>query len=243
MPENLLLKNGILAYNERRYADAQKYFRKILAETETAKDPETVRLRDQAVWLMGLTATRLGDFNAAIDHFRRLIRNRLDRPTAVRLRLILGYIYALKKDYPLSRDILQSAIRLDPENVQALAALAFVHYRLKEYKKAVRLLKQALKLDADNPNAHNSLGFIYAETGEKLDEAVKECEKALSLKPDYPAYKDSLGVAYLKTGRIEEAKRLLSEALEQLPEHPEVREHFRELVLKELELRRKDRTD
>jgi tetratricopeptide (TPR) repeat protein len=243
MPENLILKNGILAYNEKRYPEAMKYFKKLHAENESAKDPEGVRDRNQSVWFLGLTYTRMGDLSNAVEQFRKLIKVKLDSATAVRLRMILGYIYAIKEQFGLARDIFLSTLKVDPDHVQALASLGFVYYRMKENKKAVKVLKQALKLDGNNPNALNSLGFIYAQTGEKLQDAVKECEKALKLKPDYAAYQDSLGVAYLKSGRLTEAKRLLSAALDRLPENTEVREHFRELVLKEMTSKKKDKTD
>lgn len=237
MAKNIILKNGILAYNEKRYSDAIKYFKKML-DSPDEKD------RNMASYYLGLTYTRLGDLNNAIESFRKLIKVNLPPEFDIRFRMILGYIYALKEKYPLSRDIFLSVLKREPKNVQVLAALGFIHYRMNEHKKAIQYLKKALKIDSNNPNALNSLGYIYAQLGERLDEAVKNCEKALSLKPDYPPYQDSVGWAYLKTGKITEAKKLLTAALEKMPDNDEIRNHFREIVLKEmLAAKKRDKTD
>ena len=238
MAENLILKNGILAYNEKRYSDALKYFKKLQAETST--DPLG---RANAHYYLGLTFIRIGDLASAVDNLRRIINVKLGPTMAVQLRMILGYIYALREDNKLARDIFASVLKIQPDNVQALAALGYLCYMANDTKRAVKFLKKALKHDKNNPNALNSLGYIYSQTEDKLQDALKECEKALSLKPGYPAYLDSLGWAYLKAGNVQMARKYLSEAMEKLPENTEVREHFRELVLKEMTFKRKDKID
>ena len=238
MAENLILKNGILAYNEKRYNDALKYFKKLQADSAgSALD------RANAHYYLGLTYIRIGDLGNAVENFRRIINVKLGPTMAVQLRMILGYIYALKESNKLAIDIFASVLKIQPENVQALAALGYLCFKMDDAKKAVKFLKKALKYDKTNPNALNSLGYIYSQTEDKLQDAVKECEKALQLKPGYPAYLDSLGFAYLKAGNVQMARKYLSEAMEKLPENMEVKEHFRELVMKEMTFKRKDKID
>jgi tetratricopeptide (TPR) repeat protein len=238
MAENLILKNGILAYNEKRYTDALKYFKKLLAESGG-----NALAAANANYYLGLTYIRIGDLSNAVEHLRKIIRVRLGPTMAVQLRMILGYIYALKEENKLAMEIFASVLKIRPDNVQALAALGYLCFKMKDTKRAVRFLKKALKRDKNNANALNSIGFIYSQTEDKLQEALKECEKALQLKPGYPAYLDSLGWAYLKAGNVQMARKYLSEAMEKLPENTEVREHFRELVLKEMTFKRKDKID
>jgi Flp pilus assembly protein TadD len=236
MAENLLLKNGIAAYNEKRFNDALKYFKKCIDES---KD------KDHSLYdyYTGLTYTRMGDLKNAVDSLKKLIPVRLKPDMALQFRMVLGYIYALKENYQLSADIFRAVLKIQPENAQALSALGYVYYRSGENKEAVKVLKKALKIDKVNTNALNSLGYIYTFTEDKLDTAIKECEKALKLKPGYPAYLDSLGWAHYKTGNFGLARQYLSEAMEKIPDNPEVKEHFRDLIMREMTHKRRDKID
>ncbi len=227
MAENMLLKNGIAAYNDKRYKDALKYFKKY---HDDGKDNDS----QDYYFFAGLVYIRMGDLDAACNNLRKLIPVKLSPEAGLRLRMLLGYVYAMKEDYRVSKEVFQSALKFQPDNVQVLSALGFVAYKSGNPKEAIKLLKKAVKTDEQNPSAHNSLGYIYATTEDKFDSALKECELALSLKPGYPAYLDSIGWTYFKMGHTAQAKKFLTEALDKLPESDEIRDHFKEVVVKEL---------
>lgn len=237
MSEKTLLKNGINAYNEKRYKDALRYFKKY-------HDGAKAGHAEDYWFFAGLVYIRMGDLDSAIDHLRKLIKVKLPLAEGIRLRMLLGYVYALKSEYKVAKDIFQSVLKIQEENVQALSALGYIAFKQGHPKESVKLLKRAVKADEKNPNAHNSLGFIYATTEDKFDLALKECETALTLKPGYPAYLDSIGWTYYRMGNLQMAKRFLTEALDRLPENDEIRDHFREVVVKELaQKKHKDRID
>ncbi len=237
MAENALLKNGIMAYNDKRYKDALKYFKKY---HDSAKDGKAADYH----FFAGLVYIRMGDLDSAVDHLRKLVKVKLPVSEALRLRMLLGYVYSLKENFKLAKEIFQSVLKIEPEHVQALAALGFVLYKQGNVKDSVKHLKKAVKADEKNPNAHNSLGYIYATAEDKFDLALKECETALTLKPDYPAYLDSMGWTYYRMGNLPLAKKFLTEALDKLPDSDEIRDHFREVVVKELaQKKHKDRID
>jgi tetratricopeptide (TPR) repeat protein len=237
MAENMLLKNGIAAYNDKRYRDALKYFKKYHDEAKGDKNQDYY-------FFAGLVFIRMGDLDGAIDNLRKLINAKLSHGAGLRLRMLLGYVYAMKENYKVAKEVFQSALKFQPEDVQVLSALGYIAYKAGNPKEAIRLLKKAVKADEQNPNAHNSLGYVYATTEDKFDAALKECEIALSLTPGYPAYLDSIGWTYFKMGNTALAKRFLTEALDKLPESDEIRDHFKEVVVKELNSKKhKDRID
>jgi tetratricopeptide (TPR) repeat protein len=103
-------------------------------------------------------------------------------------------------------------------------------------------LQQLLAKRPDLPRYNNDLGYIWADHGMKLDEAEKMIRKALDLdrkkrqaSPKYDpnddrdngAYLDSLGWVLFKRGRLEEAKKVLLEAVKDKDSyHIEIFDHL-----------------
>lgn len=226
---DLILKNGLKAYQERRYEDALKYFNKL-------KDDEKKN------YYIGLAYVRLNDYNSAIFHLKNYLKKETDYQLMIQVMMVLGYIYVQKKDFGKSKLYFDKALQLDFNNSKAYAALGYVFYQLHNFNEAIKSLKKAIEIDEKNATAHNSLGYIYADINIKLEEAIKECEIALEISPDYPAYLDSIGWAYFKKGDIKKAKEYLSKALEFMPDNNEIKEHFREVVIKEI-AKKKEKID
>ncbi|MBU1076809.1 MAG: tetratricopeptide repeat protein [Spirochaetes bacterium] len=217
---DLVLKNALSAYGEADYSKAIKYFNKI-------KDPK----KD---YYLGLTYVRLEDYTTAIMHLKKYLKTEVDYQLIIQVYLVLGYIYAQKKEFIKSKKQFEKALSLDFHNAKANAALGFVEYKLKNYQSAIKSLKKAIEIDETNATAHNSLGYIYADINMSMEESIQECEIALKLSPDYAAYMDSMGWAYYKKGDLIKAKEYLTKALDKLPENEEIRKHFKDLILKEM---------
>ena len=54
----------------------------------------------------------------------------------------------------------KSILNIEPENYNALVALAKGHYELEEDEEAARALRAAIELDASRPAAHHQLGVL-----------------------------------------------------------------------------------
>ena len=227
MPD-LTLKNGLIAYNEKRYEDAIKYFKKLEDEK---KD-----------YYLGLAYVRLEDYKTAITHLKKYLKRETDYRLMIQVYFVLGFIYAQKKEFTRAKTYLEKALQLDFNNSKAYAALGYVHYKMRNFNESIKVLKKAVELDEENATAHNSLGYIYADTNMNLEEAVKECEIALKLLPDYAAYLDSMGWTYYKKGDFKKAKEYLTKALDELPEDEEVKKHFKDMIVKEI-AKKKERID
>ncbi len=225
---DLILKNGLVAYNEKRYDDALKYFKKIKDEK---KD-----------YYLGLTHVRLEDYKTAITHLKKYLKRETDYQLMIQVYFVLGFIYAQKKEFARAKSYLEKALQLDFNNAKAYAALGYVHYKMRNFNESIKVLKKAIELDEENATAHNSLGYIYADTNMNLEEAVKECEIALELVPDYAAYMDSMGWAHYKKGDFGKAKEYLTKALDELPDNEEVKKHFKDMIVKEI-AKKKEKID
>jgi len=73
--------------------------------------------------------------------------------------------------------------------------------------------ERTCRTSTDAPVMLNALGYVLADAGRDLDEAVKLLRRAVEKRPNEAAYLDSLGWAHLKQGRVDEATRLLEQAV------------------------------
>ncbi len=217
---NLILRNGLLAYKENNFDGAIKYFNKLEDEKK--------------FYFLGLTHVRMKEYDTAIHYLKIYLRKETDYQLMIQIYLILGYIYAQKNEFVRSHKYLEKVLQLDFNNSKAYSALGYVDYRLKNYNMSIKNFKKAIEIDKKNATAHNSLGYVYADTNMNLDEAIRECETALQIAPEYAAYLDSLGWAYYKKNDYSNAKKYLSMALEKDPENQEIKKHFKDVIVKEI---------
>jgi tetratricopeptide (TPR) repeat protein len=61
---------------------------------------------------------------------------------------------------------------------------------------------------------NNFLAYCWAQKGDRLDEALALIEESLKSEPKSAAYLDTKGWILLKMGRVDEAKKVLAEALD-----------------------------
>ncbi len=217
---DLVFKNGLQSYKEKNYPKALKYFKKM---KDTKKD-----------YYLGLVYVRLEDYKSAIFHLTKYLKKETDYELMIQIYLVLGYIYAQKKEYTQSKQYFQKALNLDFHNSKAYAAIGYIQYKLNNNDEAIKFLKKAIDIDQDNATAHNSLGYIYADINMSLEEAIKECETAIKISPDYAAFLDSMGWAYYKKGELAKSKEYLTKALDINPDNKEIRKHFKDLIVKEM---------
>jgi tetratricopeptide (TPR) repeat protein len=89
--------------------------------------------------------------------------------------------------------------------------------------------RRILVIEPDNVAALNALGYTLADRTTRYDEAKKLVEQAHKLNPEDPAILDSLGWVNYRMGNLDEAERLLRQALQEFPDH-EVAAHLGEVL-------------
>ena len=131
-----------------------------------------------------------------------------------------------------SVEILDAAIKTDPENVQLYFLKAVYLEKLDEVSDCIAALRKVLKLDSTHHSALNFLAFLFADRNENLAEAESLIEKALTLKPDDPYYLDTLGWVYYRLGRFEEAEKVLAPLIAKNLTEVVIAEHLAEVKWK-----------
>ena len=133
--------------------------------------------------------------------------------TKAQLDLARGYIE--QRDFNRARTALDSALEIDPRNVEAHVLNAVLLHAQGEFELAEFHYKRALRLDPDNAQALNNYGtFLYSRG--RFDDAIEPLARLVQ-DTGYRARSqafENLGLAYLRAGRDEDAKAALTRALD-----------------------------
>ena len=135
-------------------------------------------------------------------------------PKDERIQYYLGTLYDRTGQVDKSLEKMESILKVNPENVDALNYLGYTWtiqgVRLGE---AGRVLKKALQLRPQNGYIQDSWGWYLLTMG-KTREAIVELEKAAKLKPKEATILEHLADAYLKSNLRQKAQVKYEEAVQ-----------------------------
>lgn len=153
--------------------------------TRAEDDESTQRL----MMALGSAYEQSGQFDSAVSVFEDLVKRAPDYDMALNY---LGYMLAdsgQQLDY--ARELIERALKINPENAAFLDSYAWVQYRLGNFDEAREYLERAVALDTD-ATMFDHLGDIYQALG-NTEEARRWWQKALELDPDNAEIKAKLG--------------------------------------------------
>ena len=116
---------------------------------------------------------------------------------------------------------LRSILKADRENVSALNALGYtLANRTDQYAEAYQLIEQALSLSPEDPAIIDSMGWVLYRLG-RYEESLQYLERA------YQTFFDEEIISHLAQvlvalDRVDEAKTLIEDSLQQLPDSQEL---------------------
>jgi tetratricopeptide (TPR) repeat protein len=117
---------------------------------------------------------------------------------------------------------LLTALRKNPENIDAMRFLAMVYYdQDKKPLDVEALLRRAISIAPDFHQALGNLGRILVDNS-KLVEAIEIYERLVGLKPNEDDAWAGYGRALAQAGRVEDAERAYRKSLEIQPKTPSV---------------------
>ncbi len=106
---------------------------------------------------------------------------------------------------------------LHPTSLASVAASQFHLYYFGRHEDALAAAARALALSPNNPEAHLAMAWALITTG-RAEDGVVSIQTAMRLNPLYAShYLHALGVAHFALGQLDEAARVLTEALERDP--------------------------
>jgi tetratricopeptide (TPR) repeat protein len=147
------------------------------------------------------------------------------KPEAVEALLDAGRVYREQLGDPAkARDAFEAALREDPDNAEALHALAAVLSAEGNWDEARRVLARQLEITSDS-NARaavlSDLARVAWEGSGDAAEAQRLLDEALALVPDHlPAILEIADI-YYKEGQWEQAEKRLTEAVRRLRHQPQ----------------------
>jgi Tfp pilus assembly protein PilF len=125
----------------------------------------------------------------------------------------------MSKNYTRAQESYEQALRLDPNNLEAIKNLGVICSANGQQENAKEYFDRAYKLDPTEPEVNNNLGVYYSEKG-KSEEAIKYFEVASKLNPEKAVYLANLGREYSRVGRISKALPALRHSLQLDPHQP-----------------------
>ncbi len=148
---------------------------------------------------------------------------------AIQLYLIETEAWSKQQDTERAWQLIEQALEQFPEDLNLLYTRAM----LAEKRDNLALLEQDLRFilerEPDNAMALNALGYTLADRTTRYAEALQLIEQAHQLNPQDPAILDSLGWVNYRMGNLDEAERLLRQAMQAFPDH-EVAAHLGEVL-------------
>jgi Flp pilus assembly protein TadD len=163
----------------------------------------------QLLLLLARSMERAGKVDQAVVVYRRLIglkgADNHDRSRAVHL-LMLATALDANNDWNGALGALEDAIRVDPQNAQALNCLGYsLLERRIDVKRGFELVARAYQLAPQSAAITDSLGWAHFLQG-NVAAAIPLLERAVAASIDDVAINEHLGDAYWAAGRKTEAR-------------------------------------
>ncbi len=148
---------------------------------------------------------------------------------AIQLYLIEAEAQSSRQRYDEAWAIIQGALKQYPDDLNLLYTRSMLAEKRNDLKQLETDLRTILSREPDNSMALNALGYTLVDRTTRYAEGRDLIEKAHKLSPEDPAILDSLGWANYRMGNLDEAERLLRQALERFPD-AEVAAHLGEVL-------------
>jgi len=196
-----------------RIAAAESGLRGLLAER-----PDFTIARERLAFLYRATG-RLPDAIAALDEAVRT-----GAPDAEVLATLGGYLQEAN-DLDRSATILEAALRINPDEIDAYEKLGITYTRQRRFEQAERQFRHMLSVDPNSPTTYNNLGSLFLSANRNRD-AIDAFSRALRLDPDLANAHNGLGVAYARDGDRTRAVAEWKKALALRPDLTDARENL-----------------
>jgi len=211
---------GSVYLNQNKNAEAREVFERCVKLK--ANYPETL---PDAWNNLGVLATREGNVGQAVENFQRALKI---NPHHLLSLQNLGNAYRLQKRWEDARETLERALAVSPEDAEANYSLGMVFAQTNDTAKAYGYLQQALKARPVYPEALNNLGILFLVT-HRRDDAVASFEQCIRVAPAFDQAYINLARVYALEGSREKARGVLSDLLQQHPDHPQATQMLQQL--------------
>lgn len=194
-----------------------------IAQQAQAASPDSPQLLD----ILGAAQTNAGEKEQALVTYRKLVKLQPKSPAAL---FKLANAQAIAGEFGAAEDSLNQALALNPNFVDALAALVPLHLRAKRYPDALKVAQQVQKQAPKAPAGFVLEGDVLM-TEKKFPQAARAYETALGMAKN-SASMLKLHAANTLAGKPEEADARLTQWLKEFPEDVAIRVYAAESAMK-----------
>lgn len=149
----------------------------------------------------------LADYNQGVELFR-----------AAQLEGAKGDGRSQERILKNAADKFLSALKANPDLLEAQSNLGFVYLTLKKYKNAIAAFQAALIMNDKHLNSLNGLATTFA-FNDQITESIVTFDKLTTLAPANADYLFNMGAVLQKAGRIDDARVVYERALKVNPTH------------------------
>lgn len=150
-----------------------------------------------------------GRLREAEPLYREILKNVPDHFDALHL---LGVIEAQKKNSAAAVELMNKALRVNPQDAAAHSNLANVLLILKRFEEALNSCDRALELQPDFADAHGNRGIALRGLN-RFEDSLASCDRALELRPNFAEAHISRATALGFLGRFQESLDACDSAL------------------------------
>ena len=156
----------------------------------------------------------------------RFLRQAIDAdPALLPAYSMLGQLYLKQKRLDEARREFEALAARHSRPVPALTMAGMILYVQGNVPEARRRFQEALAVEPNAAIAANNLAWSYAESGERLDEALQLALTATTSAPEVPEMIDTLGWVYYKKKQPELALAAFTRSIEKDPRNPSYQYH------------------
>jgi len=187
---------------------------------------DTVALRIRAAELLAAD----GDTQGAITHYMRAVELFPYATGPGNPYEALAKLFEQKGDQAQAAKVLETLMKTDENNLEALKAIARIRLALGERQQALEALQSSFFISPFDYKLHTQAGELSVELKDYA-KALTEFQVALSLAPPNIAEANyNVATAYYALGRQPEAKRAVLRALEAAPRYEKAQELLLRIV-------------
>ena len=192
-------------HRQKKYEAAAQLYREVLALQPDHLD---------ANYLLGTVYAETG---RASDAEPYLVKAAELDPVSPYIKINLGNVYKLQKQYDKALEQFAAALALDDNLLPAHFGIATVMEKTGDHsEKMAHHVNRALAINPNIPQLHHLVGKILAKTG-MYEEALKSFKKVVALDPGYRDIHLDIGLCWLQMGNRQDAAVALRKAVKKNP--------------------------
>lgn len=188
-----------------------------LNEVTSLLDPvpmQYLRYRPQILMLGGMAHHGLRQGEKARPYLEAVLRVQPEHPVAK----VLASIHFGDRNFDRGIEVLESYLRSNPGDTQAMLQLASAHMGQGRHARATQILQEALR-QGDPPKLRTALGLSLVGRGEYAD-GIKELEAVVAKDPGQLTAGITLAGLYMKSERPRQAVKVAEALVQRHPSNP-----------------------